>query len=157
MILQRTPKPWTCLAASFASALEIPYDLLIQRIGHDGSEIMHPTFPDPYCRRAFHIQEMIDVALEDGWLVTPIDAIPTYALHGRVTQGQFKMEKDPGLRMLKYLSEGFGILTGENMRGRPHAVVWDRSQVHDPATMTSYSIQHFSIQTFWKLTRADQH
>ena len=66
MELQQRPEPWMCMPLAFAMALDMPVADLLAAIGHDGSEIVFPSLPEPLCRRCFHIQELIQVALSRG-------------------------------------------------------------------------------------------
>ena len=63
MELQHRPEPWMCMPLAFAMALDMPVADLLAAIGHDGSEIVFPSLPEPLCRRCFHIQELIQVCL----------------------------------------------------------------------------------------------
>ena len=49
---------------------------MLAAIGHDGSEIVFPTLPEPLCRRCFHVQELVQVALSRGFAVTPVELFP---------------------------------------------------------------------------------
>ena len=61
---------------AFAMALDMPVADLLAAIGHDGSEIVFPSLPEPLCRRCFHVQELIQVALSRGLAVTPVELFP---------------------------------------------------------------------------------
>jgi len=67
---------WSCIPRAFAEIFGIKFDKLLDMIGHDGSEIWWPGYPEPYCRRAFHIQEMIDAGFKLGWYVLVIESAP---------------------------------------------------------------------------------
>lgn len=75
MQLQYKPTRWTCLATAFAMALDIPVKRFFQLAGHDGSEIIFPGL-DPNCRRGFHHDEAVRVALTLGYSATPIQLFP---------------------------------------------------------------------------------
>ena len=76
MELQHRPEPWMCMPLAFAMALDMPVADLLAAIGHDGSEIVFPSLPEPLCRRCFHVQELIQVALSRGLAVTPVELFP---------------------------------------------------------------------------------
>ena len=76
MELQQRPEPWMCMPLAFAMALDMPVADLLAAIGHDGSEIVFPSLPEPLCRRCFHVQELIQVALSRGLAVTPVELFP---------------------------------------------------------------------------------
>ena len=61
---------------AFAMALDMPVADLLAAIGHDGSEIAFPSLPEPLCRRCFHIQELVQVALARGFAATPVELFP---------------------------------------------------------------------------------
>src|SRR5262245_26456549 len=77
MKLQKQPNRWSCLPTAFATIADIPVDELITEIGHDGSEIIDSTRKDPFCRRSFHVQEIIDVLLERAIGVITMHIFPT--------------------------------------------------------------------------------
>lgn len=57
-------------------ALDETCETLIKEIGHDGSQLMWPHLPEPFCRQSFHIQELILCCLTRNKTVTPIDVYP---------------------------------------------------------------------------------
>src|SRR5260221_108718 len=77
MNLQKQPNRWSCLPTAFAMVLDISVKEVITEIGHDGSEIVYPNLEEPKCRRAFHIQELIDFAISIGVSVVPIEPLPS--------------------------------------------------------------------------------
>lgn len=76
---QLKPNRWSCSVTAFAMAMDIPVKHLIQRIGHDGGEIIWPDLPEPTCRRGFHVQELIEQCHFDGLTCTPIELMPSIA------------------------------------------------------------------------------
>jgi hypothetical protein len=77
MRMQTKPNRWSCAVTAFAIALDMPVAKLIERIGHDGSQIIWPDLPDPMRRRGFHSQELVEEALTCGYACTPIEISPT--------------------------------------------------------------------------------
>lgn len=152
MQLQRTPNGWSCLAASFATVLGLSLEQLLERLGHDGSEIVFPSLDDPERRRAFHPQEMVDVAESLGVAITPIEARPASRPRD-VPVPPYEVPMDIFPRWHRYLEGGVGVLTGLNARNRPHAVVWDGVDVWDPATGDCHGIHLFQPEIFWRATR----
>ena len=67
MKIQKQPNRWSCLPTSFAMILDVDVNELIRKIGHDGSEILWPNLEEPYCRRAFHIEEIAMVCYGLGY------------------------------------------------------------------------------------------
>jgi hypothetical protein len=43
---------------SFAYAFGISPEELIEQLGHDGTEIVAPDLPEPFCRRGFSVDEL---------------------------------------------------------------------------------------------------
>ena len=83
MQLQKQPNKWSCLPTSFAIVLNCPVQEIFDYLGHDGSEIIWPENKDPFNRRAFHIQEMIDFAyFEKDFYVTPFEFYPQSEVEG---------------------------------------------------------------------------
>jgi hypothetical protein len=145
---QRNPNGWSCLPTAFAIVLDTPVSKIIAEIGHDGSEIAWPQFPDPLCRRGFHIQELILVAFYKGKSVTPYEAIPLLVSRGgEPIDVPFRMP--PKSRLGYIMSHTHGVITGATLDGRPHAVAWDGEQVLDPRNETKYSIEGFLLETYW--------
>lgn len=67
---------WSCLLYAFAIVLREDPKTLIEEIGHDGSNILWPTLPEPHCRQSFHLQEMIDCCFRRNLLVMQVEAVP---------------------------------------------------------------------------------
>ncbi len=58
---------WSCVLNSFAYAINLPAADLQRYVGHDGSEIINPTLPEPFCRRGFCLEEFFEVLLDLGY------------------------------------------------------------------------------------------
>ncbi len=56
---------------ALAIALNRPFDDIIKMFKHDGSELLYPELKD-VGRRAFHMQEIIPVALECGYAAVQV-------------------------------------------------------------------------------------
>lgn len=148
MILQKQPTRWSCLPTAFAMVLRIDVNWLIKKIGHDGSEIIDTRLEDPFSRRGFHIQELIDIAYKLNYLVMPIEACPCVLF-----QELYDQEKQ-NERLVKYLSDNDGILTGECLGSeKGHAVAWTNGQVIDPTDKEIKDLSCLKIKTFWMVNR----
>jgi hypothetical protein len=114
-------------------AIGIPVGEFICRIGHDGSASAFPTEPEPACRRGFHVQECIDVALSLGYAVTPIELFPRHAPSLSVAPLEILFGNEQGNRdrFARLINSGRGVITGHG-RQCCHAVAYDRGMVHDP-------------------------
>ncbi len=150
------PQLWSCLPQSVATAMEIPFKTLIEKIGHDGSEFV---YNDKTFRRGFHIQECIDVATELGISFVPIElhyaltpnGLETYVIGSKEAQGR---------RFKQYLdttSNGFFEGMSLDTRCHPigHAAAWVHGRVVDPRGV-NYNFEdraanNFSINRFWRV------
>lgn len=153
MQLRKQPDRWSCLATAFAMALEIPLHELISKIGHDGSEIWWPGQPEPQCRRAFHIQEMIDAALSCGYAVTEIQAAPATTPALGVPYRRIPFSEG---RVIAYLQGSRGVIDCMvRNTGRGHAVAWDIDTCFDPNGRTlneNAMLCEYMVKSFWMLS-----
>lgn len=127
MMLQ--PNGWSCLPTSLAMLLGREPREIIEAIGHDGSEICFPDKEPPENRRAFHAQEIVDVALAN--FETPIFIMKQ--------PDELPVHPD---RFSNYLASAPGILLGVGQVGSPHAVAWDGERIWDPRG-EKYTIDKF--------------
>jgi hypothetical protein len=125
--------------------LDVPVAEVLELIGHDGSEIVFPKQPEPYCRRSFHLQELIDVCMLKNTSVVPIEFHPVSEANG-----QHYVLKTYSIRAPYYLENYNGVLTGLGRAGTPHAVAWNREKIYDP-NGSIYSLDDFSIENFYLL------
>jgi hypothetical protein len=124
-------------------AIDVPVNEFISTLNHDGSEILYPEDAEPYRRRGFHIQEMIDVCMLQNIAVVGIEKNPVSELQS----GVYTLPVDKN-RFEYYLVNYSGVLVGTGVRGTPHAVAWGRSKVYDP-NGTVYSLPEFNAQQFF--------
>lgn len=54
---------FSCLLDCFAFALNTTSSTLTQLLRHDGSEIIYPDLPEPFCRRGFDVFELMNAAI----------------------------------------------------------------------------------------------
>jgi len=73
MKMQIQPDRASCLVFAAAMAIDIKADELLSGIGHDGTEIIWPDCPIPFCFRGFHILEITRELWKRGWSVTQFD------------------------------------------------------------------------------------
>lgn len=140
---QIQPNKWSCLPTAFAIALNLPVEEIIASIGHDGSEIIFPDLKEPYCRRSFHIQELIDMCMLKQVAVIPIEK----TLVSEAKDHQFTLTVKCN-RFTNYLTNYSGVLTGiGKITKQPHAVAWDTRHVFDPNGYV-YSIDNFTVNMF---------
>jgi hypothetical protein len=149
MKLQKQPNLWSCLPTSFAMAMNMEVEKLIQLIGHDGSEILFPDLEDPNGRKNFSPHEIILVALKLKYYVTsiPQEGILVYASNDDLIHHEelYKLSEED---LFTIMSTNSGVLTGENYHGRRHAVAWDGHMIHDPNGY-KYTRDRFLMDIFW--------
>ena len=132
---QRSPNRWSCLPTAFAIALGVSVREVIERIGHDGSEVAFPGLPEPERRRGFHIQECIDVAIALGVSVTPIEAFPRHSPTVGMDPIVIRFPEGNEARFRRTIETTRGVLTGRGLRSR-HAVAYDHRLIIDPNGQT---------------------
>ena len=132
MELQQRPEPWMCMPLGFAMALDMPVADLLAAIGHDGSEIVFPSLPEPLCRRCFHIQELLHVALARGFAVTPVELFPVLQpteigpFHKIVLYPDNNWQRfEATIRTSRGVIDGTGARVG-------HVVAYDHGRIFDP-------------------------
>lgn len=136
---------WSCMPAAFSMALNIPLEVMFEKLGHDGSEFV---YKDKSQHRGFHRQECIDVAWSMGFACTHIDRYPamTYSFAANdifpVIFG--KTEQCNLARLLRYIKEcklavieGLGINSAKQTT-MGHACAWDGQHIFDPRHKTYY-------------------
>ncbi len=68
---------WSCLPKSFAMCMGVSLERMCELMGHDGSDIVWPDQPEPLCRRAFHIQEILYAIHKLNYSAMPVQLNPT--------------------------------------------------------------------------------
>jgi len=136
--LQIKPHKWSCSVTAFAMALRVPVAELIEKIGHDGSQIIFPALEDPMCRRGFHSQELIRVAWQYGFACTPIELFPRIEstcgnYNCRLGQNESKCWE----AFTDDIMMTFGVLEGQG-RHCHHAVQYRHGVIWDPDDGDSY-------------------
>lgn len=119
---------------------------LIDRLGHDGSQILWPTEPEPLCRRGFHIEEIQYLALRYGRLFA--EFMPRLAYAPGEDRTPFWMQFDADWRNVLKITDG--ILLGTYFGStNAHAVAWNAKDevIHDPAGRR-VPLDSFNAETF---------
>lgn len=154
----KQPNAWSCLPTAMSYLLNISFVDVINLFGHDGSQIIDDTLPEPSCRRGFHMQEMIDIAMRRGYAVIAIDRIPQI-----VTDAKRYLQGFPGFQIYGasreedrwnwHLGEASGILIGEGIKTQ-HAIAWDHDtqEIFDPQSglIGKLPLEHFTPESFWR-------
>jgi hypothetical protein len=153
--LQRSPNGWSCLPTSFAMVLDLPVGRIIELLGHDGSEIVWPGEAEPYCRRSFHIQELVYLSWVLGYTVTEFEALPLSKGQPDAEPAALQMPVSAEVRMSSVMRGQLGVLAGRARSGMRHAVAWDGFDCYDP-NGTTYGIDQFTLQAFWAIKSASK-
>ncbi len=148
MKLQKSPNRWSCLPTSFAMALNVSVDAVVVQLGHDGSEIVWPSQPEPYRRRGFHVQELILLSWHLGYSVTPFEACPVSQSRPDASPIEIVLVEPVAQRMSSVMRGCVGVVTGETRLGQAHA--WDGESCCDP-NGTTYGIENFRMMCFWAI------
>jgi len=177
MKLQKSPDPGLCILTAFAMALDMPADALLERIGDRWKTYAFPNLPTPYCWRGVHIQELILVALEQGYAVTPIELLPQIAPPQAIDPETRKVYQnvvvfhgadesanwDIFFNVIRTCS---GVITGQIAPSRTrfqrgHAVAFDKGTILDPSSNAFlYSVhecesRNFYANTAWRFDRRE--
>ena len=148
MRLIKSPNRWSCLLASAAMLLDTELKDLVDEIGHDGSEIIWPDSKEPFCRRAFHIAEIIELFDKRGFCLTPIECLPRSV--PTIDAEPFLVAFEANYQRIIRHMLAPGILVGYGPNGNPHAAAWNTIRVYDPMG-DIYVRDDFTIRTFWKM------
>ncbi len=155
MFLQKQPNRWSCMPTAFAMVLGVKVEQFIKWIGHDGSEIMWPGMPEPYCRRGFHPQEFQKPCNKLDYVVIEIEASPKLQdpqnptnFHQVFTSEQEKTRLDLAMRHQE------GVVTGYYAASRKrHALAWSGTKFYDPSTAIETSKSDYVIEQFFGLVQ----
>lgn len=147
MIIVEQPNLWSCLPAAFATATGIPFDTLIENIGHDGSDVVFPDLPEPLCRRGFHCQELSRVLLRFGFCVASFESCPIGYLD---EEHSYDVTED----LLPIMVDSIGVLCGRvRSTGKLHSVAWDGKKCYDPSGFC-HDLSYYEIEIYYRLGRA---
>lgn len=139
-----------CMLYSLAMVLDEEPDVLIEEIGHNGTELWFPGYPVPYNMRGYHMQEFVDVCLARGQALVPIELYPRSASEKEPTNPHMLWSMDDcSHRFNTMITSKRGILIGRSNHGG-HACAWNGKKVYDPNGRV-YSLGNFSIRECWVL------
>lgn len=150
MIIQPAPNRWSCTPAAFATATDLPVQQLIDFIGHDGSEIIYPDLPEPYCRRGFLAAEVTRVLWYYGWVAGVLEKS---ALHISGPEDDIRVQTLSvwaGLESI--MRDQIGVFGGVSLHGSnvPHTVAWDGHDCYDPKGFI-YPLSRYRVDIFYPL------
>lgn len=164
---QVKPYRWSCGVTAFAIAIDMPVNQFIREIGHDGSELICPSLPEPSGRRGFHEQECITVALNHGFACTLIEALPANLFSNGHKQVVLFPHHETTLggnrdRFTRQINTARGVLTGKARHTR-HAVAFDHGLIINPddGSMFPFSFEDcesrgFFASALWRVDRITQ-
>ena len=178
MKYQRSPERGLCLLTSFAMALDTSTEDLLAEIGDSWKILAFKDLPVPYCWRGVHIQEMIKIALQRGYAVTPIELIPqvspprplnpiTNRRYNDVPVYHGASEKNNWRIFRQTIMSCSGIITGSiapslsTLIKRGHAVAFDKGTIYDPDTeaylysTTQCEIRNFYANCVWRVDKIE--
>lgn len=132
-------------------ALDVSVEELTALLRHDGSEILFSGLPEPACRRGFHIQELIHVAICLNRSVTPYELVPAIAptgfnpaLWGHAIGSTYRRSFFEHL-----IREHRGVITGRTPTTN-HAVAFKVGQIYDPDGRTyPFSFEYCEKRNFY--------
>lgn len=152
MMKQTQPNRWSCLLTSFAIALATKQKFIFDWLGHDGSEIIWPEEEDPYNRRSFHIQELIDYTWWRGFSVTGFEPYPRSSNRkGEPYRIEFPIGNQE--RLLRVMKTHRGVITGRTVESQAyHAVAWNNEtgKIWNPNGEVE-DLSSIAINTFWAI------
>jgi len=140
MKLIKQSTPYGCFIASVAMLLGESIEQLVQELGHDGSEeIASGVY------RAFHYQEIIDLAWRRGLAVIVIELNPDSEDFASKKVWPIKFKVDNKIRFTQYLKSNHGIICGL-VNKNYHAVGWDGKEVYDPGQGIITDLDHIDME-----------
>lgn len=153
MIMQIQPNRASCLVTAFAMVLDIPVEKIFEQLGHNGTEVIWPELPEPFCYRGFHPQELIYFAYKHKFYFLEFQPNPN--LVSVYPSREHSWEMFSGEEFTYLLNKHDGVLVGI-VNNCFHAVAWNKQEklVLDP-NGTTYTIDNFSIQCFFALVIND--
>lgn len=143
---QSSPNNWSCLPTAFAIVLGCPVEYVLELIGHDGSEKLWPALPEPFCRRSFHIQELIMVAWKMNYCVTPFSTECELQPRAMVNPKLFTVN------LKSLLVNNVGVITGL-YKGSPHAVAWKYPTIYNTNNQIETDTSVIKIEDFWVISK----
>ena len=158
-ILQIKPNKWSCSVTSFAMALRVPVQQLIDEIGHDGGSIIFPHLPDPMRRRGFHSQELILAAWRHGFACTPLELFPRIQSNcGEYTQRVGAGNIFCWERFTMAVKKNFGVVEGignqcSHAVNFHHGYIWDPDGDHYPYSRQACEDRGFFGNRLWIFSR----
>lgn len=136
MLMQVMPGPGLCLSTSFAMALDIPVSSLLERLPPHTS-VVFEGLPAPLCWRGHHVQELIRLALDYRYAVTPCEMYPQIAPPRPGFENfvvSFGASNERAFADTLLMSRGVitGVVGVPGLGVIGHAVAYDHGYIYDP-------------------------
>ena len=133
MKLQTSPNSYSCLATSFAMAMQIDVSWMLDNLPDGGVKVFNNVILNN--TRGFHPQELIDVAFSLGFKVMEIEANPRIGFHTDDMVEALPVAEYRAERLDKYMRQTRCVVSGRRPRGSGHAVAYDPETklYYDPA------------------------
>ncbi len=128
---QRKPNEWSCAITALAMALDIPVGDVVAEAGHNGGKIIFPHLTEPQCRQGFHFQELVMLAWQHGFAMTPIELFPRLLSTDETHIYPVRNETHCRARFIAAIDSFCGILEGRGKRCH-HAVYSHYGKIYDP-------------------------
>lgn len=138
------------MPAAFAMATETLPKEIYEFCGHDGSDIIWPDLGDPFRRRAFHIDEMLDFAISRCYYPVCLMPVPATRPFVDVVPHHLYRPELAERRIHNYLMLKDAVLMGYTKDGKRHAVAWSKEEqmIFDPQGF-KISIEEFEIEQIY--------
>lgn len=150
MKLQVKPNRWSCAITSWAMALDIEVGDAINFIGHDGGDVIFPELAEPRCRRGFHSQELVELAMQAGVYPTPFQVLPSISSEcGQFSHPMYPYTTPRFALLYDLIESTRGVLEGRGTTCH-HAVAYDHGRIFDPdGREFPYSVKNCEAQGFY--------
>lgn len=135
MKLERKPNQWSCLATSFAMALDITTARFEELASHDGSAIVFPALPEPQCRRGYHVCEAVRVVMMLGHAATPVELMPQIGSKSGDSIRCYYDARDEDFNWTYFhalILYTRGVIECMTRSGNFHAVAYEKGRIFDP-------------------------
>lgn len=150
----KQPTPWTCSPTVVSFLTGIPFDTLLDTLGHDGSKIIYPDREEPACREGFGYSEISLALMKHGWASVCCYAKLEHDNGDAISGYPDFMELQNQLAI--YCDRIIAVVKKENPE-RCHCLAWRPSEdlILDPLTGEFIEVIKEPIEYFECLFRID--
>ena len=149
MILQ--PNPWSCYPTALACCTGLDLGEILRVIGHDGSRVIQPEKPDPWCREAFLFEEIAFAAFSFGWALTRV-YVDTLNRDGSRRPGF--LNRPGGFLGVLDCKAIVEVQRGTEEDPRWHALIYDgrAGTIYDPLTGETRTLDGYESGPCWPIS-----